>query len=751
MSSWSCMYCTLINDPFYTICQGCGSQKPMDKKQVKSSVGSMVPKIITDTVRDVSNALSDLVTNKERRPAHNFVRVSHFRTPLPNGPYIDGQSNNPNANQQPSTSTFFVDTPEVERPNRYENVDDTVVEAHHPSMCSEITSTLKREAQKKSDVIYDGIIKYCTSSNQPFIDDQFLHNKKSIGTLHFTKNGVKRHEEPDFLNWLRPSQMFTKDGRSHPWSVLNNPRPSDIEQGTLVGDCWLMSAMALIAERPDVLDEIIPKKQYSHYGVYQIKLCVEGKWKVVIVDDFFPCYQHNNSIAMAVGRRNQLWVPLIEKAMAKELGSYSKLHGASLTQGLSMLTGASCVNYNCPPVPRTSDDVDTFWAQLVSSKESGFLMCCHCGAFENAVAEAEFRAMGLLTNHAYSILDVAYEHGHRLLRIRNPWGQFVWKGKWSDGWPGWPVDMKQKLLNERRDETGAFWMDLDDFVARFASVTVCKLRMDWSELRVTQDVGGRSEKALQIIVTDTCEVSVTAFQKGAFNKKDNLSDLMICVHKTTGDGRIGELMEMSSRIAENHFTIDEFFLAPGEYTIVCHSQRAKVLHQKGRVNMVVHTRFPIFAEHIQLSRKMAQESLHQVIIKEGDVVQNTNNGVVIRTLTNKFRGMIIMADNCLENKYLHVGVDCSQSMNIQSSRGMLQIVDVVPPLSRQVLIVLSTIDDSAQYRVSNSLKTLVHHKKYLLPEMWYEAAISSPPKSQHYPPISSTTADPIHSILSVFS
>ncbi|EGT57661.1 hypothetical protein CAEBREN_31012 [Caenorhabditis brenneri] len=629
-----------------------------------------------------------------------------------------------------------------ERPNRYENVGANG-ETPQPSMCSEITSTLKKEAQEKSDVIYNNIIAYCTSSNSPFIDDQFLHNKKSIGTLHFTKNGVKRHEEPDFLHWLRPSQMFTKDGRSFPWSVLNNPRPSDIEQGTLVGDCWLMSAMALIAERTDVLDEIIPRKQYSHYGVYQIKLCVEGKWKVVIVDDFFPCYNHTNSIAMAVGRRNQLWVPLIEKAMAKELGSYSRLHGASLTQGLSMLTGASCLTMH---VLRFRE---VLMMLTLFGHKSGFLMCCHCGSFENSVAEAEFRAMGLLTNHAYSILDVRYENGNRLLRIRNPWGQFVWNGKWSDGWPGWPAEMKQRLLYGRRDETGAFWMDLDDFIHRFASVTVCKLRMDWSELRVTQEVGGRSDKALQMHIFDTCEVSVTAFQKGAFNKKDNLNDLMVCVHKTTGDGRVGELIEMSARIAENHFTIDEFFLAPGKYTIICHSHRAQTTRKKVTVNMVVHTRYPIFAEHIPLTRKAAQESLHQVIIKEGDVVQNTNNGVVIRTLTNKFRGMIIMADNCLENKYLHVGVDCTQSMNIQSSRGMLQIVDVVPPLSRQVLIVLSTIDDSAQYRVSNSLKTLVHHKKYLLPEMWYEAAISAP-KSQHYPPIDSSSSDVIHSITSVF-
>ena len=46
-----------------------------------------------------------------------------------------------------------------------------------------------------------------------------------------------------------------------------------------------------------------------------------------------------------------------------------------------------------------------------------------------------------MTGHAYGIIDV-FQLPHkrqdkkrpyyRLLRIRNPWGQMEWKGKWSD-------------------------------------------------------------------------------------------------------------------------------------------------------------------------------------------------------------------------------------------------------------------------------------------------------------------------------
>lgn len=41
-----------------------------------------------------------------------------------------------------------------------------------------------------------------------------------------------------------------------------------------------------------------------------------------------------------------------------------------------------------------------------------------------------------MTGHAYGIIDIFEIKGprkvHRLLRVRNPWGEMEWKGKWGD-------------------------------------------------------------------------------------------------------------------------------------------------------------------------------------------------------------------------------------------------------------------------------------------------------------------------------
>ncbi len=115
-----------------------------------------------------------------------------------------------------------------------------------------------------------------------------------------------------------------------------------------LGNCWFMSALAVVAERPELLKRLFVTQDYCHQGAYQIRMNLDGDWRVVLIDDWFPCCRGGRGLQMvfSVGRRNQLWVPLVEKAMAKAFGGYAALVSGKSIEGLSILTGALCESIN---------------------------------------------------------------------------------------------------------------------------------------------------------------------------------------------------------------------------------------------------------------------------------------------------------------------------------------------------------------------------------------------------------------------
>lgn len=60
----------------------------------------------------------------------------------------------------------------------------------------------------------------------------------------------------------------------------------------------------------------------------------------------------------------QLWVPLIEKALAKVLGCYAKLPAGRTLEGLAILTGAPCTFLDL----ENCTDQDLTWAHLLSMR-----------------------------------------------------------------------------------------------------------------------------------------------------------------------------------------------------------------------------------------------------------------------------------------------------------------------------------------------------------------------------------------------
>ncbi|CAF2537958.1 unnamed protein product [Rotaria sp. Silwood2] len=251
-----------------------------------------------------------------------------------------------------------------------------------------------------------------------------------------------------------------------PWTIYSSPEPHDIHQGKL-GDCWLMAALALITERPQMLRHILLTKNVNREGVYVVRICHNGLWKAVLLDGNFPC-TIDNRLAYSRAARRQLYVPLIEKACAKLFGSYANLAGGSTAEGLQLLTGAPCDRINLHPLNEMLD-FDIIWAKLLSACESKLLIGASTGCLETN--RHEYELAGLNPNHAFTVLVAkALPVGDgRFLLVRDPHGTTNYS---EDSITPSIRTYLRSIHDEMSNSSGIFWITWLSFLHYFDSITI---------------------------------------------------------------------------------------------------------------------------------------------------------------------------------------------------------------------------------------------------------------------------------------
>merc|ERR1719265_667748 len=120
---------------------------------------------------------------------------------------------------------------------------------------------------------------------------------------------------------------------------------------------------------------------------------------------------------------------------------------------------------------------DQFREALLDWDKKNYMMGC---GISGGGREGQ-RADGLITGHAFSLLQVKKVEGCVFLQCRNPWAdENEWKGEWSDHSKSWGTDLGKKVkaaLRPQFADDGAFWMQYKDWAHCFDSVNVCMKSM----------------------------------------------------------------------------------------------------------------------------------------------------------------------------------------------------------------------------------------------------------------------------------
>nr|XP_009403924.1 PREDICTED: calpain-type cysteine protease ADL1 isoform X1 [Musa acuminata subsp. malaccensis] len=272
--------------------------------------------------------------------------------------------------------------------------------------------------------------------------------------------------------WMRPTDLVKiRCISSRPCLFSGFVNSSDVCQGRL-GDCWFLSAVAVLTEVSRI-SEVIITPEFNEEGIYTVRFCIQGEWVPVVVDDWIPCESPGKPAFATSRKRNELWVSVLEKAYAKLHGSYEALEGGLVQDALVDLTGGAGEEIDMRTAQAQIDLASgRLWSQLLHFKREGFLL----GAGSPSGSDVHVSSSGIVQGHAYSILQVREVDGHKLIQIRNPWANEVeWNGPWSDTSPEWSDRMKHKLKHVPQSKDGIFWMSWQDFQIHFRSIYVCRI------------------------------------------------------------------------------------------------------------------------------------------------------------------------------------------------------------------------------------------------------------------------------------
>ena len=111
-------------------------------------------------------------------------------------------------------------------------------------------------------------------------------------------------------------------------------------------------------------------------------------------------------------------------------------------------------------------------------------MCAGTPGVDNYTEKGGARKTGgIVPGHAYSVIGCKEYKNIRLMKVRNPWGQFEWEGAWSDKSNKWTKEMIDAFQPSFDVNDGTFWISFKDFLSYFCSITVCKVE-NWRELRL---------------------------------------------------------------------------------------------------------------------------------------------------------------------------------------------------------------------------------------------------------------------------
>ncbi|MEJ7730692.1 MAG: C2 family cysteine protease [Polyangiaceae bacterium] len=207
----------------------------------------------------------------------------------------------------------------------------------------------------------------------------------------------------------------------------NEVHPNDVTQG-MIGDCFVMTAMAAIAQgNPDIIKNAIKD---NGDGTYTVTFHEKAAWYdpfdsgyhdvQITVTGEFPATDGNPVFAQPGdmnGDQRELWPMILEKAYAQYAGGYDEIaEGGQSADVLALLTGRD-VDQNGGRRLEEWFGWDVEFDEVADAWDRGAAITAGTSGDKELPL---FKDGTLVTKHAYYVTNV--DRDNQTVTVRNPWG-----------------------------------------------------------------------------------------------------------------------------------------------------------------------------------------------------------------------------------------------------------------------------------------------------------------------------------------
>ena len=300
-----------------------------------------------------------------------------------------------------------------------------------------------------------------------FVDYEFPPNDISM-------KSIKNIDQiKDTFHWRRPEDfiLLTNEQNILTNIIIDNPEPNDIVQENF-RDNNFISSLGAIAEKSNLIKRLFINENISKHGFYIIKLCIRGQWKNIIIDDLFPCYPKANP-CVSHSPSNEIWILLLEKAVAKYYGSYYDLINVKIADFLLLLTG-------CPTFFFVKDEINDFDDKIYDYvKNKNYLVVALKRLDQNEIQEDDIDSM-ITPDMGYTILNIENKENRKFILLRN----ILYSIEQNE----LIKDYQEKIFKDydilkQNSIPGTIILDYEDFKEEFGNIYVCYTK-NWEEMRL---------------------------------------------------------------------------------------------------------------------------------------------------------------------------------------------------------------------------------------------------------------------------